>query len=139
MPNFQLIRKLAQAQGKAMADIARECGITPTQLHSLIKKNSTKPATAQKIAASLGVPVSVFFEEDIDEEAIISQHHIGISESGNISIVHNESSNADSYKKDLKEAKNEIELLRKQIHLLEERIKDKDFIISMLQKSQIIQ
>lgn len=133
--NLKLIRELAKARKKPIAEIAKEIGVHPNQLHHMMRVNSTKDSTLSKIADSLGVPVSVFFEDEVDVAAIVEQHHVGKSVSGNVNIIHTENGDG-HYKQKWEDAKQQIEALKKEIQLLELRIADKEEIIGLLRKNQ---
>lgn len=63
MANLSLIKTLAESRHISIAELSAKIGITEQQLHGIVRKNSTKINTLEKIAEILDVPVSYFFEE----------------------------------------------------------------------------
>lgn len=63
MANLQLIKDIAERKNIPLASIASELGITPQALSKIMRNNSTKIETLEKIAHILRVSVTVFFEE----------------------------------------------------------------------------
>ena len=63
MVNLQLIKKLADEKNILLTDIANELGITQQALSKIIRNNSTKIETLERIALILKVPVTIFFED----------------------------------------------------------------------------
>ena len=62
--NLSKIKELAKNQGKTMASVAEAAGLTQAGLSFIIKENSTKVETLQKIARFLNVSIMEFIEED---------------------------------------------------------------------------
>lgn len=86
MANLQKIKVLAKEKGVTINDLAEQLGITPQAIHLMVRENSTKTDTLERIANILNVPISAFFDE------------------GNIEIKDNErsfNSNADDIIKEL--------------------------------------
>lgn len=63
MANLQLIKDIAEYKNIPLATIASELGITPQALSKLMRNNSTKIDTLEKIAHILKVSVTVFFDD----------------------------------------------------------------------------
>lgn len=63
MANLQLIKDIAEQKNIPLTYIATELGITPQALSKLMRNNSTKIDTLEKIAQILKVSVTVFFDD----------------------------------------------------------------------------
>jgi DNA-binding Xre family transcriptional regulator len=63
MANLGKIKLLLAEKNITLRDLAGSVGMTEQGLHKLIKENSTKVDTLEKIANRLDVSVSVFFDE----------------------------------------------------------------------------
>ena len=63
MANLQLIKTLAERQKMPITELAERAGISEQQIHLMVRTNSTKITTLEKIASILEVPVTVFFDE----------------------------------------------------------------------------
>ena len=61
--NLLKIKELAKEKNITLKELSDEVGITPTALSKIMRENSTKTTTLEKIAIKLKVPVSVFFNE----------------------------------------------------------------------------
>lgn len=66
MANLQLIKDIAEQKNIPLATIASELGITPQALSKLMRNNSTKIDTLEKIAQILKVSVTVFFDDGVN-------------------------------------------------------------------------
>lgn len=64
MAKLQKIKVIAKERGIAINELAEQLGITPQAIHLMVRENSTKTDTLERIAQILQVPVSVFFEEE---------------------------------------------------------------------------
>lgn len=64
MANLRIIKDLAEKKNIPLARLAEETGITSQALSKLMRINSTKIDTLEKIAQILKVSITVFFEED---------------------------------------------------------------------------
>lgn len=63
MLNLQKIKSLASESGTTLVDVAKQLGISKQSLNQMIRENSTKVSTLERIAEILGVPVATFFDE----------------------------------------------------------------------------
>lgn len=61
--NLSKIKEIAEAKRVPMAQVAEAAGITPTGLSHLIRVNSTRVDTLEKIADFLGVAITDFFTD----------------------------------------------------------------------------
>ncbi len=68
MPNLQKIKEIAEAQGISIRALADAIGVKENQIHVMVRTNSTKIETLEKIANILHVPVAVFFNEHVYEK-----------------------------------------------------------------------
>jgi transcriptional regulator with XRE-family HTH domain len=115
MANLQLIKDIAEAKKIPLSVIALELGITPQALSKLIRNNSTKIETLERIATILKVPVTTFFHNETNSN-IVSQSTIG-DNSPNIAINHNA-------------------LLEERIKSLEALLSEKERLIKVYEKIQ---
>lgn len=87
MANLQLIKEIAEQRNIALATIATELGITPQALSKLIRNNSTKIETLEKIAHILKVSVATFFNKEENDEAssqsALGGHNTQVAGNGN--------------------------------------------------------
>lgn len=63
MANLQLIKEFADKKNITLAQIANELGITPQALSKIMRNNSTKIETLERIADILKVSVTLFFDK----------------------------------------------------------------------------
>lgn len=63
MLNLQKIKQLASAKDMTLVDVAKELGISKQSLNQMMRENSTKVSTLERIAEILDVPVTTFFDE----------------------------------------------------------------------------
>jgi len=61
--NLSKIKDIAEERRVSMAQVAEAAGITPTGLSHLIRVNSTRVDTLEKIADFLGVAITDFFND----------------------------------------------------------------------------
>lgn len=64
MANLHLIKSLAEKKNLPLTELASLVGISEQQIHLMVKKNSTKIETLEKIAKVLDVKVGYFFDEE---------------------------------------------------------------------------
>ena len=55
-------------QGISIRALADAIGVKENQIHVMVRANSTKIETLEKIANILHVPIAVFFNEHVDEK-----------------------------------------------------------------------
>ncbi|MBD5361538.1 MAG: helix-turn-helix transcriptional regulator [Bacteroides sp.] len=70
MANLQKIKVLAKKRGTTINDLAKQLGMTPQAIHLMVRENSTKTDTLERIARMFEVPISIFFDETMDGEKI---------------------------------------------------------------------
>ncbi|MFV0555020.1 MAG: XRE family transcriptional regulator [Mangrovibacterium sp.] len=70
MANLMMIRDLAAQKNITLKEIADDLGITPTGLSKIMRENSTKTSTLERIALKLKVPVSVFFGDYVEPQQV---------------------------------------------------------------------
>jgi transcriptional regulator with XRE-family HTH domain len=63
MANLQKIKELANERNLSLHRLANELNMATSTLSAMIKSGSTSTKTLEAIAAVLGVPVSVFFDD----------------------------------------------------------------------------
>ena len=68
MANLQKIKVLAKKRGTTINDLAKQLGMTPQAIHLMVRENSTKTDTLERIARMIEVPISIFFDETMDGE-----------------------------------------------------------------------
>ena len=66
MANLQKIKVLAKKRGTTINDLAKQLGMTPQAIHLMVRENSTKTDTLERIARMFEVPISIFFDETMD-------------------------------------------------------------------------
>lgn len=69
MPNLQKIKDIAEAQGMSIRALAEAVGLKENQIHVMVRTNSTKIETLEKIANALHVPITVFFNEQVEDKS----------------------------------------------------------------------
>ena len=83
MANLSKIKVLAEKKNISLERVAKESGITSQGLYKIIRENSTKVETLEKIAKSLQVPISVFFDDVVFEQNISENNGIAVSGDSN--------------------------------------------------------
>lgn len=109
MANLNLIKTLAEKKNIRIVELAEAVGLSEQQMHLIVRRNSTKIETLEKIAGVLGVPVTYFF----DDNPPTSDHDMR--------------QDADTQKK--LEAE-----LREQIAILRSQLADKEKIIRLMEE-----
>lgn len=107
MANLSLIKCLAEMKNIRIVELANAVGLSEQQVHLMVRKNSTKIDTLEKIAKVLDVPVAVFFEEEAG-------------------AIH-------TPKRDNSEDQELIKELREQIAQLKSQLADKERIIKLME------
>lgn len=69
MPNLHKIKDIAEVQGMSIRALADAVGIKENQIHVMVRTNSTKIETLEKIAKALHVPITVFFNESVEDKS----------------------------------------------------------------------
>lgn len=67
MFNLSKIRTLAEKQKISIRNLSKEIGITEQGLQKIMRENSTKTETLEKICKILNVSMSYFLDENTDE------------------------------------------------------------------------
>ena len=62
MANLNLIKALAESKNIPITQLAQAVGVSEQQIHLMVRKNSTKIETLEKIARVLNVSVAFFFD-----------------------------------------------------------------------------
>lgn len=84
MANLQIIKELAAKKNLTLDQLSKNLGITPQAMSKIMRENSTRIETLERIAVELGVPVSVFFEtESLSGGALALDHSIATNGNGN--------------------------------------------------------
>lgn len=63
MANLHLIKTLAENKKMPITELAERVGVSEQQIHLMVRTNSTKINTLEKIAKVLDVPVTYFFDQ----------------------------------------------------------------------------
>jgi Helix-turn-helix. len=81
MANLQLIKILAREKNISLDNLAKELNITPQGMAKLIRLNSTRIDTLERIAEKLKVSPCVFFTppEEIDQKVVAREGSIAVS------------------------------------------------------------
>ncbi len=82
MANLQLIKDIAEKKNISLTTIAAELGITPQALSKLMRNNSTKIDTLERIAHILKVSVTVFFDEEVANIRVAKASENGMANTG---------------------------------------------------------
>jgi len=113
--NLLKIKTIAKAKRVRLDELAEAVGLSRGGLLYIMKNNSIKVETLEKIAIYLKIPVSTFFEEG--KAMHVSGSNIAVVNNGNQSI--GESQELEMLRKEIEECRKENELLRKIIDLYE--------------------
>lgn len=111
MANLQLIKALAMEKNISMDALAKELGITPQALSKLMRLNSTKIDTLERIAEKLKVSPCVFFGDSMASAS-----------DGSISVNGNE---------------NNVNQVDKFMALLEKKDEQIDRLLTLLEKGAV--
>lgn len=90
MANLQIIKELAKARNYPLEQLANDLGITAQALSKLMRENSTKVSTLERIAQLLKVSVRVFFDDSETNRVAIADNS-GFAISGDNNNLSNES------------------------------------------------
>lgn len=75
--NLRRIKQIAEERGITFKWLASQIGISQAAISSLIKENSTAVNTLLKIADTLDVPVTIFFDCNRESEAVGCNGNVG--------------------------------------------------------------
>ena len=90
MANLQIIKELAKERNYPLEQLANDLGITAQALSKIMRENSTKVSTLERIAQLLRVSVRIFFDEsETNRVAIADNSSLAIS--GDNNTLSNES------------------------------------------------
>lgn len=124
MANLQRIKDIAEAQGVSIRALADAVGLKENQIHVMVRSNSTKIETLEKIASFLHVPVAVFFSEQVEAS---SQTLVGNGQQmGGSGLQQQSAVNQSEH--------DELIRLREENKYLKQQIEDKDNIIRAKQE-----
>lgn len=135
MAKLQRIKEIAEQKKITLDNLAEQVGISVQAIHLMVRKNSTKIETIERIAKALNVSVLEFFTDDIRNVANAQGAGSAATNSGNINIV-NEGVQA-SQPSDTAERKpqdDDVRVLRERIRGLEAQLKLKDEMIELLKQ-----
>ena len=122
MANLQKIKVLAKERGTTINDLAKQLGMTPQAIHLMVRENSTKTDTLERIARMFEVPISIFFDETMDGGKI-----------QNADTENNQSSRDNSTGINMAEH-DELIKLREEVKYLKKILSDKDERIADLKE-----
>lgn len=115
MVNLHKIKVIAKEQGIAINDLAEQLGMTPQAVHLMVRENSTKTDTLERIAQILQVPITIFFD---DVKETIRQNQNGGSGNKQAGGNFNEGLNLEEH--------DELIRLREDVKSLNQQLKEKD-------------
>lgn len=75
MANLERIRTLAKVKGIPLATLASNSGISEQGLYKVLRENSARVETLERIAAALGVSVCVFFDDQYSTTAELAKQN----------------------------------------------------------------
>jgi len=122
MLNLQKIKQLASVKNMTLVDVAKELGISKQSLNQMMRENSTKVSTLERIAEILDVPVTTFFDSPVHTNTISintgvqgspnAVQSVGSGSSGEVALLKSRIELLEALNQSYKE---QIELLRNQI------------------------
>lgn len=122
MLNLQKIKTLAKQKGIAQTEIAKQLGISSQAFSKILRENSTKVSTLERIAEILDVPVTTFFDSPVHTNTISintgvqgspnAVQSVGSGSSGEVALLKSRIELLEALNQSYKE---QIELLRNQI------------------------
>lgn len=74
MANFQIIRDLCRERGISLLELGKKVGKSDSQIHNILRNNSTSLETLEQFAKVLNVPASTFFPGDPSKESLLSEN-----------------------------------------------------------------
>ena len=114
MANLFKIKEIARAKRISIKNLAENVGITEQGLQKLIRDNSTKVETLEKIAHELEVPIGYFFDDTLLGTQITQTGDKNQVGNGNIIMEHQNDTMAkeiEHLKKILEEKERTIQIL----------------------------
>lgn len=90
---LELIRKLSEKRAGGLKKLSADIGMSEANLHRCINNNKIQASDLEKIASIFEVPISTFFDDGIQTNAVASgdhsvsaiNSHVSVSESAEIS------------------------------------------------------
>jgi transcriptional regulator with XRE-family HTH domain len=126
MLNISKIKNVLKSKKISQEELANLINMSKTNINQILKgRTDTKISTLIKIAESLNVPVSYFFDES---PAPVENSH----NNTNTTISQVTNGNGNSPKVIIQA--NEIKSLKREIELLQDQLKEKDEIIRLLKE-----
>ncbi|MBD5238590.1 MAG: helix-turn-helix transcriptional regulator [Bacteroidales bacterium] len=129
MANLHKIKVLAKKRGTTINDLAKQLGMTPQAIHLMVRENSTKTDTLERIARMFEVPISIFFDETMDggkiQNAGTENNQISRDNNAGINIAEHD---------ELIKLREEVKYLKKILSDKDERIADLKERIEELKK-----
>ena len=120
--NLYHIKNIAEKQGVLLKDLAETIGMSYQNLNRCVRENKIMANDLEKISKALNIPISFFFEENLDEKKImVGNNQVNVS-SQNVQQNNNHAENLHA-----------LELFQKEIEGLKKEIELKDKIIAMLE------
>lgn len=133
MANLQRIKDIAEAQGVSIRALADAVGLKENQIHVMVRSNSTKIETLEKIASFLHVPVAVFFSEQVEAS---SQTLVGNGQQMGGSGLQQQSAVNQSEHDELIRLREENKYLKQQIEDKDNIIRTKQEMVDLLKSMQ---
>ena len=88
MLNLQKIKELSESTGISMTEVAKMLQTSPQALSKMIRENSTKVSTLEKLSEIFNVPVGYFFNEVTPPTVQAGDNSVAIAGNNNITIPH---------------------------------------------------
>lgn len=145
MANLQIIKELAAKKNLTLDQLSKTLGITPQALSKIMRENSTRIDTLERIAMELAVPVAIFFETkssgdcspiivgDNNENRSTKQVSLG-DHSPNVNGDNNNVGDGESFGKFIEELAAQRGLAERSLSLLESRDRQIDRMLDMMQQ-----
>ena len=90
MANLPIIKELAKERNYPLEKLANDLGMKPQALSKLMRENSTKISTLERIAQLLKVSVTIFFDDPETNRVVIADNS-SLAISGDNNRLSNES------------------------------------------------
>ena len=89
MLNLQKIKELSENSGTSLSEVAKMLQTSPQALSKMIRENSTKVSTLEKLSEIFHVPVGYFFNEVTPPTAQANgDNSVAIAGNNNVTIPH---------------------------------------------------